>query len=59
MLKTKILFAHPLTKPLASTLELKSFDFILQKISVTLDKNGKGAFTQLTPPVPGQAYGLW
>ena len=24
---------------------------------MTLDKNGKSTFTQLAPPVPGQAYG--
>ena len=53
MLKTKTLFAHSMTKPPASTIELEKFDSILQKISVTLDKNGKSASTQLAPPVPG------
>ena len=51
------LFAYPITKPPKSTLEFKNFDFILQKISVTLGKNGKNAFTQLVPPVPRQVYG--
>ena len=31
MLKSKTFFAHPITKPPASTLEFKSFDSILQK----------------------------
>ena len=35
------LFAHPITKPPANTLDFKNFDSILQKNSVTLDKNGK------------------
>ena len=41
MLKKPRPFAHPITKPPASTLEFKNFDSILQKISVTLNKNGK------------------
>ena len=36
----------------------KNFDFILQKLSVTPDKNWKSVPTQLDPPVPGQVYGL-
>ena len=36
MLKTKTFFAHPITKPPASTLEFKNFDFILRKNFVTL-----------------------
>ena len=48
------LFAHPITKPPASTLEFKDFDFIWQKNSVNSDKNGKSASTQLAPPVPGR-----
>ena len=48
-LKTKPLL-H-ITKPPASTLEFKNFDFILQNISVTLNKNGKSAPTQLAPSV--------
>ena len=51
-------FAYPITKPQASTLKLKNLDFILQKLSVTLDKNWESVPTQLVPPVPGQAYGL-
>ena len=47
MLKTKTFFAHPITKPPASTLEFKDFDFILQQISVIPEKNGKSA---PTPP---------
>ena len=35
------------------SIEFKNFDSILQKNSVTLDKNGKSAPTQLAPPVPG------
>ena len=58
MLKTKTFFAHLITKPPASTLEFKKFGFILQKNSVTPDKNGKNALTQLAPPMPGQAYAL-
>ena len=58
MLKTKTSFAHPITKPPASTLELKNFDSILRKNFVTPDKNGKSAPTPLAPPVPGQAYDL-
>ena len=54
----KAFFAHLITKPPASTLEFKNFYSILQKKIVTLNKNGKSAFTQLAPPVPGQAYGL-
>ena len=45
-------------KPPADTLEFKNFDSILQKNSVTPDKNGKNALTQLAPPMPGQAYAL-
>ena len=61
MLKTKTLFAYLITKTPASTLEFKNFDSILQKHSVTviLTKMGKAPPTQLAPPVPGQAYGLW
>ena len=60
MLKTKTFFARPIRKPPAGTLEFKNFDFILQKISVILDKNGKSSppCPQLASPVPGQAYGL-
>ena len=36
---------------------LKNLDFILQKLSVTPDKNWESTHTQLAP-VPGQAYGL-
>ena len=50
-------FAHPITKPPASTLAFKNFDSILQRNSVISDKNGKSIPTQLAPPVPGQAYG--
>ena len=50
------LFAHPITKPPANTLDFKSFDSILQKNSVTLDKNGKSAPTRLAPPVPSQSF---
>ena len=57
MLKTKTFFAYLITKPPASTLEFNNFDFVLQKIFVTSDENGKRAPTQLAPPVPGQAYG--
>ena len=57
MLTTKTFFAHPITKPPASTPELKNFDSILQINSVIPDQNGKNAPTQLAPPVPGQAYG--
>ena len=52
------LFAHPITKPPANTLDFKNFDSILQKNSVTSNKNGKSAPTQLASPVPGQAYSL-
>ena len=57
MLKTKTFFAHPITKPSASTQEFKNFDSILQKLSVIPNKNGKSAPTQLAPPMPGQAHG--
>ena len=56
--KTKTFFSHPITKPPASTLKLKNFDFILQKLSVTPDKIGESTPTQLVPSVPGQAYDL-
>ena len=36
-------FAHPITKPPASTLEFKNFDFSLQTNFVILDKNEKSA----------------
>ena len=58
MLKTETFFVHPITKSPASALELNDFDYILQKNSMILDKNGKSAPTQLDPPVPGQAYNL-
>ena len=58
MLKPKTFFAHSITKPLESTLEFNNFANNLQTNSVTLDKNGKRAPTQLAPPVSGQAYGL-
>ena len=51
-------FAYPITKPPASALKLENLDFILQKLSVTPDKNWKSAPTQLVPPVLGHAYGL-
>ena len=51
MLETKNFFAHPIAKLPVSTLEVKNFNSILQKVSVTLDKNGKSAPTQLAPPV--------
>ena len=57
-LKTKTFFAHLITKPQTSTLKFENFDSILQKVSVTSDKNGKSVPTQLAPSVPGQAYGL-
>ena len=53
MRNTKTFFSHPITKPPASTLDFKNFDSILQKISVTRDKNGKSAPTQLAPTVSG------
>ena len=59
MLKTNIFFAHSITKPPANILEFKNLDSILQKISVTPDKSGKSALTQLALPVPGQAGDLW
>ena len=52
------LFCTSHHKPLASPLEFKNFDSLLQKFSVTSYKNGKSACIQLAPPVPGQAYGL-
>ena len=57
MLKTKTFFFifYSITKPPASTLKLKILDFILQKLSVTPDKNWESAPTQLVSPVPGQA----
>ena len=45
MLKTKTFFAHPITKPPASTLEFKNFDSMLKKVSVIPDKKGKSAPT--------------
>ena len=51
-------FAYPITKPPAGTLKLKNLDSILQKLSVTPDKNWECAPTQRVPPVPGQAYGM-
>ena len=39
------LFAHPVTKPPASTLEFKNFDSMLKKVSVIPDKKGKSAPT--------------
>ena len=38
---------------------IQEFWLYFEKNSVTPDKNGKSAFTQLALPVPGQAYGLW
>ena len=58
MLKTKTFFEHLIPKPPASTLEFKNFDFILQNISVTPDKNRKSPLIQLAPLVPGQAYAM-
>ena len=54
MLKTKIFF-HKTTSKHS---EFNNFDSILQKISVTPDKNGKITPTNPAPPVPGQAYDL-
>ena len=49
------LFCTSHHKPPASTLEFKNFDSVLQKVSVTFDKNWKSAPTQLAPLLPGQA----
>ena len=55
MLKTKTFLL--MTKPPASTQNSKNLT-ILQKTSVTPDKNGKSARMQLAPPVHRQAYGM-
>ena len=50
------LFAYPITKPPANTLQYKNFYSSLQTIFATPDKNGKSAPTQLAPLV---LHDLW
>ena len=52
MLKTNTSFAHPITKPPASTLEFKNFDS--KRFLWLQTKTGNIAPTRLAPPAPGR-----